>query len=323
MLLGKTKPQNILVIKLDAAGDVVRTTSILHLLTDSNLNWPRNISWLTNPVNRELIPLVSNNITLITKTNELAPQYDLIVSLEDDAKLLTEVFKATSAKEIFGTYINKQSCKVEYSSDMQDWFDMSLSSRFGISRANELKLNNRKSYQEHLYAGFGQTFNSQEYILPSVIPTANSIKGDIAFAPECGKRWPMKRWAYFDKCIEHFAKTCKVNVLQQRPTLSEHIADIAGHKLVVTNDSLPMHLALGLKKRCIAFFTCTSPWEIYGYNRLTRFISPRLSEFFYRRDFVEAAINSIPLETVIKEIESALEGENSCAFSQHCRDIIC
>ena len=58
----------------------------------------------------------------------------------------------------------------------------------------------------------------------------------------------------------------KGNILQNRPSLLQHLADVQGHRCLVSGDSLPMHLAIGSGVRCVSIFTCTSPWEIYGYG---------------------------------------------------------
>jgi len=87
-----------------------------------------------------------------------------------------------------------------------------------------------------------------------------------------------------------------VNVLPQRETILEHLGDIANHKLVICNDSLPMHLGLGLGLHVVSFFTCTSPWEIYDYGLLTKLVSPRLHEYFYRRGSSPEAAGAIGLK---------------------------
>jgi len=64
-----------------------------------------------------------------------------------------------------------------------------------------------------------------------------------------------------------------------------------------------MHLALGLGKSCVGIFTCTSPWEIYGYGLLTKVISPRLEEFFYDTGYNEEAGHAVTFEQVVAAVE--------------------
>jgi hypothetical protein len=67
-----------------------------------------------------------------------------------------------------------------------------------------------------------------------------------------------------------------------------------------------MHLALGLGKRCVTIFNCTSPWEIFDYGLLTKLVSPVLSEFFYKRDFDPRATTAVGLDVVAHAVMSSL-----------------
>ena len=55
-----------------------------------------------------------------------------------------------------------------------------------------------------------------------------------------------------------------------------------------------MHLALGLKKPSVAFFTCTPPWEIEDYGRMTKVVSPLLEKYFYSRESIREGMMAIP-----------------------------
>jgi len=280
---------SILIVKLGAAGDVVRTTTILHIFK----GW--EIDWLVSEENKDLLPhsLLRNSFTDPDQIPE-GSTYDTIVNLEDDAAITRRVFKKAKSADDFGLII-RHGEEVGYTDNSAEWFDMSLVSRYGLRKANELKLANRFSYQEILFRCLGHTFSGEQYILPNRLPTTD-LKGDIAVAPFAGKRWPMKNWFYFDELIDLLSKDFRVNVLPQRPTMLEHCADISNHRLMICNDSLPMHLALGLGIPVVSFFTCTSPWEIYDYSLLTKLISPRLDEFFYQRRFVPDAVKSISVK---------------------------
>src|SRR6185436_13366603 len=140
----------------------------------------------------------------------------------------------------------------------------------------------------------GLTFNDGDrYLLPPT-PTSD-LQGDVAIAPEAGAVWPMKKWAYYSLLKNELeARGHKVNTLPTRPTLLQHLADVRGHRCVVCGDSLPMHLALGSGVDTVALFNCTSPWEIYDYGLLTKLVSPRLGEFFYKRGFDRRATPQSP-----------------------------
>src|SRR5436190_13042390 len=109
----------------------------------------------------------------------------------------------------------------------------------------------------------------------------------------------MKKWAYYDELKNELeVEGLSVNILQNRPTLLEHLADVQGHRCLVSGDSLPMHLALGSGVRCVSIFTCTSPWEIYGYGLQKKVVSPLIKEFFYKRGYDRNATTAISVEKV-------------------------
>src|ERR1041384_8580777 len=109
----------------------------------------------------------------------------------------------------------------------------------------------------------------------------------------------MKNWAFYEELKLALEKHgLIVNILPIRPSLIEHLSDVANHRCVVGGDSLPMHLALGTNRRCVTLFTCTSPWEIYDYGLQTKLVSPRLSEFFYQRGYNDRATSAITVTEV-------------------------
>ena len=110
----------------------------------------------------------------------------------------------------------------------------------------------------------------------------------------------MKKWAYYEELQRELeARGLKVNILPTRATLLEHLADVQGHRCLVSGDSLPMHLALGSGVKCVSIFTCTSPWEIYDYGIQRKIVSPLLAEYFYQRAFDVRATTSISLDEVL------------------------
>ena len=86
----------------------------------------------------------------------------------------------------------------------------------------------------------------------------------------------------------------------------EHMGDINSHRCLVGGDSLPMHLAIGLGKRCVTLFNCTSPWEIYDYGIQQKLISPLLREFFYKREYDRRATTAINMEQVLEAVLKAV-----------------
>lgn len=283
---------NVLIVKLGATGDVVRTTTLLS-------RFDGHVTWVTDPKNKPLIEGVAPNLQVLEWANRDALQgksFDLVINVEDDVET-AGILKTVHMGRLFGAY-EKSPGQMAYTEDSRKWFDLSLISVHGRSRADELKFQNRSAYQDLIFGGLGWNFAGEPYLLPS---TADSpLKGDVAIASEAGPVWPMKKWAYYDWLKSELeSRGLVVNYLQKRPTLLEHLADVRGHRCLVSGDSLPMHLALGSRIPCVALFTCTSPWEIHDYGLLKKLVSPLLEEFFYKRAFDPRATTAISREDVL------------------------
>jgi hypothetical protein len=181
-----------------------------------------------------------------------------------------------------------------------------LISTYGLEEADRLKLLNRRTYQELIFEGLGLGFCGEPYYLPPSQPTG--LQGDVAISSSAGPVWPMKKWAYYDKLKSELESGgLKVNTLQSRSTLLEHLADVQGHRCLVSGDSLPMHLALGSGLRCVSIFTCTSPWEIHGYGLQKKIVSPLLGKFFYKRGYDRRATTAISVEKVMDAVMAQLD----------------
>jgi ADP-heptose:LPS heptosyltransferase len=284
-----------LILKLGATGDVVRTTPLLRRLTGE-------VTWITAAKNVVLLRGVRDNLTICSweERNSLPEvAYDLVINLEDTLEI--GVYADTlSAKQRFGAYVDSSN-QLTYTDDSRRWFDLSLISRFGREQADRLKLQNRQTYQELVFGGLGFSFAGERYLLPEPVDTR--LIGDVAIAADSGPVWPMKKWAYYNELKRQLEDSgLAVNVLPERPSLLEHLADVRNHRCLVGGDSLPMHFALGTKRKCVTLFTCTSPWEIFDYGLQRKVISPLLEEFFYKRGYDERATTSIPVEKVAAEI---------------------
>jgi heptosyltransferase-2 len=290
---------SVLIIKLNAIGDVVRTTALLRVLHGDR-------SWITAEANLELIKAAASVRCFAWGERERAldAHYDLVINLEDDPPA-AQFARQVEHTRLFGAYLH-ESGSVAYSEDSRQWFDLSLVSVYGRQRADALKLVNRRTYQDLIFDGLGLTFAGERYVLP---PTASTpLAGDVAIAPVAGPVWPMKGWGYYDELkAELEAVGLQVNVLPRRDSLLEHLSDVRNHRCLVSGDSLPMHFALGSGTPCVTLFNCTSPWEIHDYGVQTKLVSPLLERFFYKRGFDNAATTAIPVEGVFNAVMERLQ----------------
>jgi heptosyltransferase-2 len=286
---------NTLIIKLGATGDVVRTTPLLKHLTG-------DISWITAAKNVALLTGLTKTLRSVAweERGQFCDRaYDFVINLEDTADVAQFLPQVQYAK-LFGAY-NDAGDTLVYTDDSRGWFDLSLISRFGKAAADKLKLENRRTYQDLIFAGLGLQFKGEKYLLPE--PVKTDLTGDVAIAPKAGHVWPMKNWAYYAELkTELEKKGLTVNVLPDRASLLEHLGDVKNHRCLVSGDSLPMHLALAVGTRCVTIFNCTSPWEIYDYGIQRQLTSPLLAEFFFKRGMDERATTAIPLSSVYQAV---------------------
>jgi heptosyltransferase-2 len=299
---------NILIVKLNATGDVVRTTPLLR-------RFKARVTWVTAARNVVLVDGLLDDLRCLAWEQREAARdtvYDLVINLEDEVEVAAFV-DTVRHRQLFGA-LRSANAQMSYTDDSREWFDLSLISRFGRKKADELKLLNRRAYQEMIFDGLGFRFEGERYLMPEAPET--DLHGDVAIAPVAGPVWPMKNWAFYDDLQKQLeASGLKVNVLPVRRSLLEHIGDIKNHRCLVGGDSLPMHLALGVGARCVTLFNCTSPWEIYEYGLLTRIISPLLEEFFYKRDNNSRATHAIGVDEVREAVLDQLRAAGSATMS--------
>ena len=127
----------------------------------------------------------------------------------------------------------------------------------------------------------------------------------VGLEARAGAVWPMKRWSKFEELGSRLEGAgFRVKAFQQRDQLRDYADDINECEYIVCGDTLAMHLGLALRHKVVAIFTCTSPHEIFDYQRMIKIVSPLWIEYFYRRDFHPAAADAISVESVFEAVES-------------------
>jgi len=243
-----------LIIKLGALGDVVRTTTLLNVLDG-------NITWFTKPNAKPLLENIPAITGLTSDINDISGRhFDEVFSLDDDIDGCS-ILKQITFDKLYGFY--ESSGKILPMPEAAEWWAMSLN---GPEDRDERKQANRESFQHYLFKNVGRVFNGEDYCL-GYAPKDVS-ENIIGLEAHAGDRWPMKIWPYYaeleKKLIENGFKTRK---FETKPDIREYVADINECKLVVSGDSLAMHLALALKKKVVGIFGPTSPYEIEMYGR--------------------------------------------------------
>jgi len=288
------RAREILIIKLGALGDVLRTTPLLRRLDG-------RVTWVTR---REAFPLLAGNprierlVPVEAGDAVRARDYGLVINFDED-DLACRLASSVRARRRVGARL-RDGAKT-YCAASAPWFDMSLISRLGRETSDRLKARGRRSYQDFLFQSCGLRFRGEEYMLP--LSPARVDARIVALERRVGLTWPAKAWRGFPELSANLrAEGFVASTLFRRRRLADYLEDINRCGLLVTGDTLAMHVALALRKKVVALFNCTSPHEIHGYGRMTKIVHERLQENFYRRHAAPGLSAGIRAERVLRAV---------------------
>ena len=293
--------ESTLIIKLGAMGDVLRTTTILRAL-------PGPVTWVTRTASLPLlenIPQIQELLSFEAAAETLAGRRFGLVACLDDEPEACRLADQVQADRRVGAFLREG--RVEYGESARSWYDMGLVSRFGKERADALKRLNTRSYQEHLFEIFGLEFKGEDYVFGYAPHDVDRKRVGIEMRADA--RWQLKRWGRYPQLVERLRDDgLDVFVFEQREDLRDFIADVNSCGLVVTGDTLTMHLGLALRKRVIAVFGPTSAPEIHAYDRLSTIVSPIECICCYLRtcDKSPNCMDLVPLERLRDEVLRAV-----------------
>lgn len=293
----------ILIVKVGNMGDVVRTTSIL---TAIKRKYPESfICWLTRP---QSIPLLEG-INLIDRIYAYqwpdieqlkVEHFDLVYCLdkESDVAAISDQIKANKK---MGSTINSVLGVTGHFPEAKHLFDTGLD--------DNLKKSNTKSQQQLYCEAVGLEWKNDEYMVsvPNVQPfkevdvCLNYLFDDDSFRT--------RGWFYWDE-LELLLKQKGISYTRQKlfPDLKEYIDWINSGRVVVSTDSLGLHLAIGLKKKVVAIFSSTGYPEISLYNRGVKLLAKELDCILCRKHSCNdmTCMRLIKPEMVLAEIEKLL-----------------
>jgi heptosyltransferase-2 len=259
---------NILIIKLDAAGDVLRTTSILEGL-DKIHPGLKHVTWITKKRN---IPI----LTFCPKIDQIyddeylylvrKKEYDFAVNFDEDLAAC-DLLYSINAKKKFG-FTNHQ-YKYHPANSFSDY-------AYQMTKDDDLKFKkNTKTYQKIIFEMCGIEWSGEKYGFKYPTLSAGNY---VAINSEVGHKWPTKKWTgYLDLKLALDKEHVPWQAQKRYDTLEEYFDWIANSKVVVTSDSLGMHVAVAMNKPCITFFGPTSHVEIEPYGLIEKLRVPGLA----------------------------------------------
>lgn len=291
----------ILIIKLGAQGDVLRTTSILQGLREKYKN--PHITWITREDSTELledndyIDKIMSYDSSETISRLMVEEFDLVLGLDTspDSAVLTSLAKG---KEKRGFGLNRKGCVYPMNPQSEYWFEMGVS--------DDLKRKNRRTYQKIMFEIVGIDPKDYEIIL-NVLPEYNIFAREfcrkykinesnliIGLNTGAGERWRLKKWTIegYLSLIREIKKNLKAQILLfggpaevernrtllnsaglnvidtgSNNTLKQFSAFLNLCDVIVTGDTLALHVALALGKKVVALFGPTSSYEVELYGR--------------------------------------------------------
>ena len=199
----------ILIVKLGALGDVLRTTSILRPL---RARYPgARFEWITAKPAVPLLegnPLVGRVVAIEDAVfGDFSARFDLVLSLEEDAAAAA-LAQSACRGELVGIIVKDG--KLGYTASSAGYYDLSLLNADkdgGHKKADELKVRNRLSYAQLWLKALGLPDSAGDDLRPILAltdadrQTALALSQKYRFSagepiglnPGAGKRWPAKQ----------------------------------------------------------------------------------------------------------------------------------
>ncbi len=234
-------------------GDVVRCTPILHCFKDAAVTWLTDKSCYPF---LEGIPYIKRlmHYDLTTVLQLQSEHFDTIINLEK-APGICALADSMKAWKKFGFRFDPVTGEVAAYSMAEKVLE--------VSANHSLKHKTHKSFYNFLFEIVGKRWNGEDSLLGYAPKTKEAY--DIGFNTHIGPKWPNKAWpAEYWKALEKKLKKNKYTISYQKGlnSLYEYMDWLNSCRLIITNDSLGMHLALAFKKKIIALFGPTFSSEV-------------------------------------------------------------
>jgi len=243
--------------KVTSLGDVLRTTVILYPFSGDHVTWL---------VDEQAYPLLEGNphinrILFYDLTSVLQLQrerFDTVINLEKVPGICA-LADSISAWRRYGFRFDEQLGEAQ----AYDGCEKVVS----LCKDGDLKRTYRGSWQESLLQIVGAKWEGQEYLLGYKPKT--QVQYDIGLNWAVGSKWPNKAWPTerWDELKALLTGSYSYSMQQGMENLYAYMDWINSCRLLVTNDSLGLHIALALQKKVVVLYGPTNPNETHFYGR--------------------------------------------------------
>lgn len=287
-------------------GDVLRSTVLLNLYKNDHVTWL---------VDEKALPILKGNphidrILIYNLTSVLqlqAEHFDTVINLEKVPGLCA-LADSINAWRRYGFRFDVATGEAE----AYDRSHVVLE----VCRNIEKKRNRKVYWQEGLFEMVGAEWKGEEYILG--YKPSSKEKHDIGFNYLVGNKWPLKGWPmdYWKKLEKLIGTKYSISWQQGQDNIEEYFEWINSCRVLITNDSFGMHIAITLKKKFVAIFGPTHCLEncLYGFG-VAFYPQDFLCEFFpCSKDqcphFTNGCVTITKPETVYKEAVNFFDNNN-------------
>ncbi len=245
-------------------GDVLRTTPILHLFENDE------VTWLTDAAAVPLLrgnPHINHIVTYCSDSmRQLETQrFDTIVNLEK----VPDVCGMTSRMTVAGRYGFHVDAATGRTAAGDEAYDALVAATH-----DEARLTGNRSWTQLLFAMLGAEWHGESYIL-GYSPRTDEVF-DIGFNTQVGslfpvKAWPHEQWQTLETLLDGSYTTAYQQCLDD---LEGYMDWINSCRLIVTGDSLGLHLGLALGKKVVALFGPTPASDLDQSENLKVIVAP-------------------------------------------------
>jgi heptosyltransferase-2 len=244
-------------------GDILRTTPLLHLYKKDQVTWITDESaFLLLEKNPYIERLLRYELTTVLQLE--SEEFDSVINLEKVPGICALADRIKAWKK-YGFRFDTKTGKAEA-------YDKAFEV-LAVSSNPASKKENQRTAQELLFEMVGAKWNQEEYILgykPKTKEKYDVVLNTIVGQKWPNKAWPVDNWDKLEKMLINDGLTVSRQDKQPREILTnldDYIDWINSSKIIVSNDSLGLHLGIALGKRVIGLFGPTPHQEVYFYGR--------------------------------------------------------
>lgn len=336
---------SIVIVHLGAMGAVLRSTALLKMIKKK---YPcSQITWITEDHSK---PLLENN-KYVDRVLGLSVKDFLILNglsfdigyFIDKSVEIAGIRKLVNPKQSYGfTMMEKTGAIIPINAEASELWELGLNNhkKFYINRKSELELIAQSLQLNYSREEYNITLSTNEYSTASLRRREWSDNGrKIIIGLNTGtsgvlkhKTIPIESWKKFIKSYQNNEKVslvllggsleeqdheilAKNSAVFRSPNslgLRDGLCSVEAVDIVVTGDSLGMHMAIGLKKKVVAWFGPSCSQEIDLYDRGIKVISQfscspcwkkTCSELVKCNEKIDLALIAFAIKTILISIQ--------------------